>query len=89
MLEQSLLVLISAYQPFAYCVPSKPPLNTAYQKGGCITLYNYVFIVFNNSSPLTLRLIITYNRHSTVFSLTKTEERLKDLSKKLHHVYFR
>jgi len=23
-----------AYQPFAYCVPSKSPLNTAYQ-GGC------------------------------------------------------
>jgi len=28
--------LRTAYQPFAYCVLSKPPpLNTAYQKGGC------------------------------------------------------
>jgi len=27
--------LRTAYQPFAYCVPSKHPLNTAYQKGGC------------------------------------------------------
>jgi len=44
--------------------------------------YNYVFTVFNNSSPLTLRLFITNNRHSTVISLTKTEERLKNLSKK-------
>jgi len=44
--------------------------------------YNYVFTVFNISSPLTLRLFITYNRHSTVFSLTKTEERLKNWSKK-------
>ena len=51
--------------------------------------YNYVFTVFNNTSPLTLRLFITYNRHSTVFSLTKTEEHLKNLSKKLHRVYFR
>jgi len=51
--------------------------------------YNYVFTVFNNSSPLTLRLFITYNRQSIVFSLTKTEEHPKNLSKKLHHVYFR
>jgi len=27
--------LRTAYQPFAYCVPSKTPRNTAYQKGGC------------------------------------------------------
>jgi len=27
--------LRTAYRPFAYCVPSKSPLNTAYQKGGC------------------------------------------------------
>ena len=26
--------LRTAYRPFAYCVPSKHPLNTAYQKGG-------------------------------------------------------
>ena len=25
--------LRTAYRPFAYCVPSKYPLNTAYQKG--------------------------------------------------------
>jgi len=27
--------LRTAYRPFSYCVPSKHPLNTAYQKGGC------------------------------------------------------
>ena len=27
--------LRTAYRPFAYCVLSKSPLNTAYQKGGC------------------------------------------------------
>ena len=27
--------LRTAHQPFAYCVPSKFPLNTAYQKGVC------------------------------------------------------
>jgi len=26
--------LRTAYRPFAYCVPSKSPINTAYQKGG-------------------------------------------------------
>jgi len=30
--------LRTAYRPFAYCVPSKHPLNTAYQKGGGVTL---------------------------------------------------
>jgi len=30
--------LRTAYRPFAYCVPSKSPLNTAYQKGGGVTL---------------------------------------------------
>ena len=30
--------LRTAYRPFAYCVPSKSPLNTAYQKGGVILL---------------------------------------------------
>ena len=51
--------------------------------------YNYVLTVFNNLSPLTLRLFITYDRYSTVFPLTKSEERLENLSKQLHHVYFR
>jgi len=33
--------LRTAYRPFAYCVPSKSPLNTAYQKGGGgVTLSN-------------------------------------------------
>ena len=45
--------------------------------------------IFNNSSPLTLRLFITCDRYSTVFTLTKSEERLENLSKQLHHVYFR
>ena len=31
--------LRTAYRPFAYCVSSKNPLNTAYQKGG-VTLMN-------------------------------------------------
>jgi len=30
--------LRTAYRPFAYCVPSQSPLNTAYQKGGGVTL---------------------------------------------------
>ena len=51
--------------------------------------YNYVLTVFNNSYPLTLRLFITYNQYSTVFPLTKSEERLENLSKQLHHVNFR
>jgi len=51
--------------------------------------YNYVFTVFNNSSPLTLILFITYNQYITVFPLTKSAERFENLSKQLHHVYFR
>ena len=31
--------LRTAYRPFAYCVPSKFPLNTAYQKGGVTLRY--------------------------------------------------
>jgi len=31
----------TAYEPLGYCVPSKPPLNTAYQKGGGVTLIIY------------------------------------------------
>jgi len=31
-----------AYRPFAYCVPSKPSLSTAYQKRGVITLKIYM-----------------------------------------------
>ena len=31
--------LRAAYRPFAYCVPSKSPLNTAYQKGGVTLTY--------------------------------------------------
>jgi len=27
-------ILRTVYRPFAYCVPLKHPLNTAYQKGG-------------------------------------------------------
>jgi len=34
--------LRTAYRPFAYCVPSKSPLNTAYQRGGGVTLLNVV-----------------------------------------------
>ena len=30
--------LRTAYRPFAYCVPSKHPLNTAYQRDGGVTL---------------------------------------------------
>ena len=33
--------LRTAYRPFAYCVPSKHPLNTAYKKGG-VTLNNAI-----------------------------------------------
>ena len=32
--------LRTAYRPFAYCVPCKSLLNTAYQKGGGVTLNN-------------------------------------------------
>jgi len=31
--------LRTAYRPFVYCVPSKHPLNTAYQKGGVSPSY--------------------------------------------------
>ena len=41
----------------------------------------YVLTVCNNSSPLTLILFITYNRHSTVLSSRKAEKRLENLSK--------
>ena len=34
--------LRTAYRPFAYCEPSKHPLNTAYQKGG-VTLNDVYF----------------------------------------------
>ena len=29
----------TAYRPFAYCIPSKHPLNTAFQKGACHPQY--------------------------------------------------
>ena len=51
--------------------------------------YNYVLTVFNHSSLRTLRLFITFNQYSTVFPLTKSEERLVNVSKQLHHIYFR
>jgi len=47
--------LRTAYRPFAYCVPSISPLNTAYQRGGChphintyipVYIYNYIYIIF-------------------------------------------
>jgi len=41
--------LRTAYQPFAYCVPSKTPLNTAYQKGG-VTLIIQILTLFGNIS---------------------------------------
>ena len=31
--------LRTAYRPIAFCVPSKTPLNTAYQKGGGTLIY--------------------------------------------------
>ena len=43
--------LRTAYRPFAYCVPFKPPLNTAYQKGRGVTLI-YSGHVFKNSTPV-------------------------------------
>ena len=33
-----------------------------------------------------IKTLITYKQYSTVFSLTKSEERLENLSKQLHHV---
>jgi len=39
--------LRTAYRPFAYCVPSKLPMNTAYQKGGVTLLYE-LFSVEND-----------------------------------------
>jgi len=40
--------LPTAYRPFAYCVPSKPHLNTAYQKGGG-DLKNHYFITLHTT----------------------------------------
>jgi len=40
--------LRTAYRPLAYCVPSKSPLNTAYQKGGVtLSTSTEVFTVKN------------------------------------------
>ena len=46
--------LRTAYRPFAYCVPSKSPLNTAYQKGG-VTLISYLVTgdVMSNTAVYT------------------------------------
>jgi len=46
--------LRTAYQPFAYCVPSNPPpLNTAYQKGG-VTLIAGSFNIDVRNKALVL-----------------------------------
>ena len=90
MLEQSLLVLIfpdMVHCLIAWLFMTWASIDLQWVKIHFIRpllcrRYIYVFTVFNNSSPLTFRLFITYNRHSTVFSLTKTEERLKNLSNK-------
>jgi len=92
MLGQSVLDLIFA--DMAQClilVTTRSPILLKSVKLYFVMLcrrYNYVLTVFNNSSPLTLRSLITYNQYSTVFSLTNTEERLENLSKQLHNVYF-
>jgi len=41
--------LRTAYRPFAYCVPSKRLLNTAYQKGG-VTLKYTIFPTYRSIS---------------------------------------
>jgi len=49
--------LRTAYRPFAYCVLSKFPLNTAYQKGG-VTL-NYCRSIFEDMFTLFKILEVT------------------------------
>jgi len=92
MLGQSILVLIFAdTNSMVQCLITWGPIDLKWVKIHFIMLcrrYNDVVTVFNHLSPLTLRLCITYYRHSTVFSLTTTRERLENLSRKLHHVYF-
>ena len=44
--------LRTAYRPFAYCVPPKHPLNTAYQRGGGVTL---IYIIFEIIKRISLR----------------------------------
>jgi len=52
--------LPTAYRPFAYCVPSKHPLNTAYQKGGCHP-HNIVLKAFQKIHSFTLAVFVVFN----------------------------
>ena len=61
--------LRTAYRPFAYCVPSKHHLNTAYQKGGVTLIDVFKCILFKLLKKLFLlflQALAAYNsKHQT------------------------
>ena len=68
--------LRTAYRPFAYCEPSKFPLNTAYQRGGVTLIYSKLIWV----SVISKKLIYMYS--CVIYDCS-----LRVTFKCKHHVY--